>query len=141
MSCQVCNKLTEYGAHFCNKCYSDLFCATCDYHVDQVGPLRSRRGNKCCEDCLNKVVTLEQLKEENIEMETISIIAENPTYLSDLLNGWWSDGDKYYFTIQREIFSAPDIPMDYDEFKRAIMFDTLDAERCGYIRGTTVIWS
>jgi hypothetical protein len=73
-------------------------------------------------------------------METISVIAENPTYLSDLLNGWWSDGDKYYFAIQHEIYSAPDIPMDIQEFKRAVLFDKLDAERCGIIRGTTVIW-
>jgi len=141
MSCENCNNLTQHGAAYCNKCYSTLFCAKCDYHVDRVGPLRSRHGQQCCEECLNIVVTMEQLKEDKIEMDTISMIVENPSYLSDLLNGWWSDGDKYYFTIQREIFSAPDIPMDYNDFKRAILFDTLDAERCGVIRGTTVIWS
>jgi len=141
MSCEYCQKLTQHGAPCCNACYSSLFCHMCTYHTDQVGPLRQRRGNNCCEDCIYKTTTLQELKKENIEMETISIIAENPTYLSDLVNGWWSDGDKYYFSIQGEIYSAPDIPMDYDEFKRAVMFDTLDAERCGIIRGTTVIWS
>jgi len=141
MSCENCNSLTQHGASYCNRCYSDLYCAMCDYHVDQVGPLRSRLGNKSCEDCLNKFATLRTLKEEHVEMETISVIAENPAYLTDLINGWWSDGEKYYFAIQNHIYSANEIPMDIEEFKRAVTFDTLDAEMCGYIRGTTVIWS
>jgi len=140
MSCEFCQMLTQHGAPCCNRCYSTLFCHLCTYHKDQVGPLRNRRGNNCCEDCLNKDVTIQQLKTEHVEIDTISVIAENPTYLSDLINGWWSDGYKYYFTIQGEIYSASDIPMDYSEFKRAVLFDTLDAERCGLIRGTSVIW-
>jgi hypothetical protein len=112
----------------------------CNFHHDHVGPLRSRFGNNSCEDCLNKSSALKEIK-ENIEPESISIIVENPTYLNDLANGWWSDGNKYYFAIRGEIYSAPDIPMDLSDFKRAILFDTIDAEPCGYIRGTTVIWS
>ena len=141
MSCSVCQKLTQHGAAYCTECYANLFCSACDYHEDCVGPLRSRQGQNCCEYCSNKEDTLQQLKEEKVEMETISVIAENPTYLSDLVNGWWSDGIKYYFTVQQQIYSAHDIPMDIDDFKRAILFDTLEAEFCGVIRGTTVIWS
>jgi len=140
MSCEHCEKLTQHGAPYCASCYSSLFCSMCNYHEDRVGPLRQRRGDNYCEDCIYKSTTIQDLKQDNIEMETISVIAENPTYLSDLLNGWWSDGDKYYFAIQHEIYSAPDIPMDIQEFKRAVLFDKLDAERCGIIRGTTVIW-
>ena len=141
MSCENCNKLTQYGANYCNTCYTTMFCSMCDYHRNMVGPLRSRHGENCCEDCLHKSETLTQLKKENVEMETISVIAENPTYLTDLVNGWWSDGNKYYFALQNQIYAAADIPMDYQDFKRAVLFDTLDAEMCGVIRGTTVIWS
>jgi len=88
-----------------------------------------------------KSKTLEELKEQQVKIETISDISENPHYLSDLINGWWTDGSMYYFAIQNQIYAAADIPMDIDEFKRAITFDTLDAEMCGVIRGTTVIWT
>jgi hypothetical protein len=88
-----------------------------------------------------KTKTLEELKEQKVEIESISVISENPHYLSDLINGWWFDGDKYYFAIQNQIYAADDLPMDIEEFKHAVMFDTLDAEMCGVIRGTTVIWS
>lgn len=141
MSCVTCDKITQHGADYCNRCYSLSFCSECNHHVNRVGPLRSRRGENRCEECINKTATLEVLKHEKVEMKTISIIAENPTYLSDLINGWWSDGNKYYFAIQNQIYAADDIPMDYDDFKRAVLFDTLDAELCGMIRGTTVIWS
>jgi len=141
MSCVACNKLTQHGANYCNACFTFQFCSLCHYHNEQVGPLRSRHGENCCEDCLQKAEILVELEKENVEMETISVIAENPTYLTDLVNGWWSDGSRYYFAIQNQIYSAPDIPMDYNDFKRAILFDTIDAEMCGVIRGTTVIWS
>ena len=141
MSCENCNKLTQHGAPYCNDCHSTSFCSMCNFHSDRVGPLRQRLGNNCCEDCLNKSSTLKKLKEEDVEMESISMITENPTYLKDLLGGWWSDGDKYYFTIQGDIYSATDIPMDFSDFKRAILFDTIDAEWCGVVRGTTVIWA
>ena len=141
MPCYDCNTPTEFGEHHCSKCYVKVFCAMCDQHVDRVGPLRTRLGNRCCDGCYSKFSTLEKLKKEDIEMETISIVAENPAYLTDLINGWWSDGYKYYFAIQNQIYAADDIPMDIDEFKRAITFDTIDAEMCGYIRGTTVIWA
>ena len=111
----------------------------CNYHENQVGPLRSRLGNNCCEECLGKFSTLKQLIKEDDEIE-VTIVVENPTYLNDLVNGWWHDGSKYYFSIQGEIYSAKEIPMDYGEFKRAILFDKIDAERCGVIQGTTVTW-
>jgi hypothetical protein len=88
---------------------------------------------------MNQCSPLEKRKEE-VETETTNYVDENPHYLTDLVNGWWSDGQKYYFAIQNQIYSARDIPMDIDEFKRAIVFDTIDAEMCGVIRGTTVIW-
>ena len=141
MSCENCNKLTQHGANYCNGCYNTLFCSLCNIHRDYVGPLRSRRGENCCSECMYKTKTLEELKEQKVEIESISVISENPHYLSDLINGWWFDGDKYYFAIQNQIYAADDLPMDIDEFKRAITFDTLDAEMCGVIRGTTVIWT
>ena len=137
MSCENCNGLTQHGAPYCNKCYANLFCSMCDRHKNLVGPLSP---NKCCDDCL-KGSTPDNRKEEEAEMETEIHVEENPHYLTDLVNGWWSDGHKYYFAIQNQIYSAWDIPMDIDEFKRAIVFDTIDAEMCGVIRGTTVIWS
>ena len=141
MSCENCNKLTQHGANYCNGCYNTLFCSLCNNHCDYVGPLRSRRGENCCCECMYKTKKLEELKEEKVEIESISVISENPDYLPDLINGWWFDGDKYYFAIQNQIYAADDLPMDIEEFKRAITFDTLDAEMCGIIRGTTVIWT
>jgi len=141
MSCLHCDKLTQHGASYCNDCYFKTFCSLCNQHQDRVGPLRRKHDENACYDCLNKASTLQQLKKEDVEIENISVIAENPTYLSDLLNGWWSDGSKYYFAIQKQIYAAHDIPMDISDFKRAILFDTLDAELCGFIRGTTVIWT
>ena len=141
MSCNQCNASICFDEKYCTKCIATSFCSMCERHTDSVGPLRKHSGEKCCGDCYTKCLMRASLKKDNIEMETIGIIAENPTYLTDLVNGWWSDGYKYYFAIQNQIYAADDIPTDYQEFKRAITFDSIDAEMCGYIRGTTVIWS
>jgi hypothetical protein len=138
MSCIDCYTSIVFGEKYCSKCYAKSFCSLCDQHTDRVGPLRTRSGEKCCDGC--KFTTQAPIKQE-VEMETVGIVAENPAYLTDLVNGWWSDGYKYYFAIQNQIYAADDIPMDIDEFKRAITFDTIEAEMCGYIRGTTVIWT
>ena len=138
MSCIQCYTSIEFGEKYCAKCYNKSFCSLCDRHTDKVGPLRTQLGEKCCDDC--KFSTQAPIKQE-VEMETVGIVEENPAYLTDLVNGWWSDGYKYYFAIQNQIYAADDIPMDIDEFKRAITFDTIEAEMCGYIRGTTVIWT
>jgi hypothetical protein len=141
MSCTDCYTSIDFGEKYCTKCIAKSFCTLCDRHTDKVGPLRTQMGEKCCDECYTKSSTRTALKKENIEMETIGVIAENPTYLTDLINGWWSDGYRYYFAIQNQIYAADEIPTDYQEFKRAITFDNIDAELCGYIRGTTVIWS
>jgi len=141
MSCNDCYTSIDFGEKYCTKCIAKSFCTLCDRHTDKVGPLRTQLDEKCCDECYTKTTTRSALKKENIEMETIGLIAENPTYLTDLINGWWSDGYRYYFAIQNQIYAADEIPTDYQEFKRAITFDAIDAELCGYIRGTTVIWS
>ena len=138
MSCIDCYTSINFGEKYCSKCYAKSFCSICDHHTDKVGPLRMQAGEKCCDGC--KFSTQAPIKQE-VEMETVGIVEENPAYLTDLVNGWWSDGYKYYFAIQNQIYAADDIPMDIDEFKRAITFDTIEAEMCGYIRGTTVIWT
>lgn len=140
MSCIQCYTSINFGEKYCEKCYTKSFCSLCDRHTDKVGPLRTQLGEKCCDGCYSKTPTRTAIKKD-VEMETTGIIAENPTYLTDLVNGWWSDGYKYYFAIQNQIYAADDIPMDFQDFKRAITFDTLDAELCGYIRGTTVVWA
>ena len=140
MSCKQCFASICFDEKYCTKCIARSFCSMCERHTDKVGPLRTHSGEKCCGECYTKCSMRTTLKKD-IEMETIGIIAENPTYLTDLVNGWWSDGNKYYFALQNQIYAADDIPTDYQEFKRAITFDSIDAELCGYIRGTTVIWT
>jgi hypothetical protein len=140
MSCTDCYTSIDFGEKYCTKCIAKSFCTLCNRHTDKVGPLRTKLDEKCCDECYSKTSTPTVVKKNSTETLT-TLIEENPYYLTDIINGWWTDGYRYYFAIQNQIYAAYDIPREYDEFKRAITFDEIDAEVCGYIRGTTIFWS